>query len=512
MQKKEWFNKNINYNEQLEAILEEKNFSISAKNILLSMLYKIENTYEDYESVKRNVENKKDIIEEILKIIENCEEIEIAEPNSNLMKKLKKTKKFFRIDKKNRKIITLPNEKILLNALYELSMKKSIYINEDYSEIRKSLPYIIEKGKNLGKSEIIRDFDGWAWNTDFTAINNIECNLIYQNLEALLGRKFMMRWTNLDKSYNAIEVLKEELEKYLSKEDIDIFIKSIFKISIIIYCKIDSKEKNRLLEELEYNTQELEKLKKPEKLINELSNEKIKSIKEFEKIENILKNKQLFSKELKNYNKKQTKEEELTEADLENKLKKRKRKIKSRIKEIDGLLNPKKFANYKENLERTQELLYAINEENEKYIMEIQKYFIKGMMKKVISCTDKKQLLELAYILRYYNFVPFDKNVYIKDVPELKKQLDEIQNFIIEKMQEQKIVNKFSDSQKFDEKLIKKVFELRTIEIENINIQFEKGDKTKIIFYDEATIEKGFEVKINNIKILKYNKRIWMFS
>ena len=46
------------YNNELEKVLEEKNFGENEKNILLNILYKIEAAYKDYKCVKRNVETK----------------------------------------------------------------------------------------------------------------------------------------------------------------------------------------------------------------------------------------------------------------------------------------------------------------------------------------------------------------------------------------------------------------------------------------------------------------------
>ena len=86
MPKKEWFHKYTNYNEQLEAILEEKNFSTDVKSLLLSMLYKMETTYNDYVKVTGTVESKKETIEEILEIIKQSNIIEIVEPNSDEIK------------------------------------------------------------------------------------------------------------------------------------------------------------------------------------------------------------------------------------------------------------------------------------------------------------------------------------------------------------------------------------------------------------------------------------------
>ena len=50
------------YNNELETVLEKKAFSIDAKNLLLSMLYKIEVGYKDYKTVKRDVTSKEGFI------------------------------------------------------------------------------------------------------------------------------------------------------------------------------------------------------------------------------------------------------------------------------------------------------------------------------------------------------------------------------------------------------------------------------------------------------------------
>ena len=59
---KDIFSKIIkDYNNELEIILEQKAFSSDVKNLLLSMLYKIENAYEDYKKVKGKCMLKKAI-------------------------------------------------------------------------------------------------------------------------------------------------------------------------------------------------------------------------------------------------------------------------------------------------------------------------------------------------------------------------------------------------------------------------------------------------------------------
>ena len=91
MSREEIFSKlNIkDYNNELEKILEKKSFSEGTKNILLNILYKMETAYEDYNKVKVHTNTKKEMLQEMLSIIEkDCEEIELVKPKLNETTKL----------------------------------------------------------------------------------------------------------------------------------------------------------------------------------------------------------------------------------------------------------------------------------------------------------------------------------------------------------------------------------------------------------------------------------------
>ena len=63
------------YNNQLENVLENKSFTEDTKNILLSVLYKVETAYEDYSKVKVYTDSKKDLLENILPFwLDRCED------------------------------------------------------------------------------------------------------------------------------------------------------------------------------------------------------------------------------------------------------------------------------------------------------------------------------------------------------------------------------------------------------------------------------------------------------
>jgi len=119
MQKKKKKEKLLNkivkkdYNNELEMILEKKSFDESAKNLLLSILYKIEASYKDYEKTKRNVMNKEEYIERFIQMIqENCDSMTICKMNSKEVNIL--GDKTFLVDKEKKKIICYPIERKLL--------------------------------------------------------------------------------------------------------------------------------------------------------------------------------------------------------------------------------------------------------------------------------------------------------------------------------------------------------------------------------------------------------------
>ena len=122
MQKNKILSKlNINmkdYNNELEKILENKLFSYSVKNLLLSMLYKIENAYKDYETAKVEALSKKDYIENILRIIrEKALKIFLVKSGTPEAEELEKDNVKYKIDRKNGEITCFQNEFVILTAL-----------------------------------------------------------------------------------------------------------------------------------------------------------------------------------------------------------------------------------------------------------------------------------------------------------------------------------------------------------------------------------------------------------
>ena len=81
------------YNNELEKILAKKNFSMDTKNLLLSMSYKIENSYNDYEKVKQEVLSRNKYMEKLISIIKTkCYEFNTIMPSMPKFDELKDKK------------------------------------------------------------------------------------------------------------------------------------------------------------------------------------------------------------------------------------------------------------------------------------------------------------------------------------------------------------------------------------------------------------------------------------
>ena len=175
------------YNNKLEKIIAKKAFSLDTKNLLLSMLYKMEVSYEDYSKVKVDTKLKRDILEEMLRIIEiDCKYIELVKPTLERNEVLKDRKSIS--IKKERKVISYPNEKALIYALYNIKRKK-FEVTSEYTVIKKSMEDLLNNGSSTDSSEIIRDFDGWSWNVSLTDIEDLYLNLAYQNIQMLVRKQ-----------------------------------------------------------------------------------------------------------------------------------------------------------------------------------------------------------------------------------------------------------------------------------------------------------------------------------
>lgn len=532
------------YNNVLEDILEQKAFSENVKNLLLSMLYKIENGYEDYKTVKVNVASKKYFLRKIIEIIKNqCKEIELIKPMSEESKELEEKDVNFIIEKENGKIKVYQNERMMLEALILLSQNE-IILNEEYNIFAIGLREVLSNGNKMNQAEVIRDFNGWSWDITAGQMESKNINLVYQNLVLLLGNSFLQMWLTdeieqeeeeielpnneiLRSKYNeSFGITKEDLkedhrvdyfskmkeilvQKYGSKKA-ENFLKQFIKTIIAIGCNRNKKQKEIVLEKQSEIKEQLNKMQDNRTYLEDISRKKKEINKKIKEIDTILSEESLLKKEYEERNSKlPNKEKIFSVSHLVIMLEKERNQYLKEIKQYNQQIQPKEFIKIKQELEEKAEFFDTIEikqdarVKEEKQIEILQIEFIECFKEKVKQAETKKEIADLIYQLRYYRQIPY------KQLPIEK--IEEIEKMLIEKACTQKILVTFSKNEKLNTKILSKIFASKIINLENTIyiLRYHKGI-LKIEIYDTTIEEEAEEIEITEKVELavKLNKKI----
>lgn len=524
MQKKKdnFFDKIVkkNYNDELELILENKAFDEHAKSLLLSMLYKIETAYKDYEEVKRNIPSKEEYIQDIIKMInDKCNKIDVINQKEQDMKN-----RTFYIDKKNKAIKCYPIERKLLYAISKISKNDTIVKSKNHL-LQKSISDLINVGSNIETVEPLRDFNGYSWTTITREIESIEHNLIYQNLRIIIGYNFLRNWITIKKyDTDYLEILKINLNKYYGKKEAEKFIQLIEKLSIMLEIKFDETEKEKINKEKKIVEKKIIQIQDREKFIINMTKEKRKITAKIRQIDETINNRELLEKEYTKRN---------NELPLDKKIfsmriliqimTKEREKEFEKIDELNKILNPQNFIKYKEELEKKLEYLGLANLENidyeiQKEIIELQKEFLKCFQKRIQKATTPNEVMNLIYEFRYYSMLPINRETLISEMNPLEKYINKTIKIIIEKAKEQSVLHVFTSKEELDLIIYKYVLSNRIINLKDIDIKITK-EKEKLyitIFEDEVLEEKRELINANEITKkeleIKLNKKIRVFN
>ena len=496
------------YNNNLEKILTKKTFPEAAKNLLLSMLYKIENSYEDYKKVKVNVKLKKEILQEITEIIENkCDTIEVVKPDVKDIKN----------DVKDKKIVTYLDEKILLYKIIELE-DNTFFINQKYALTKKYLEKALNQAYTINLNEIIRDFDGWSWNISIKSVTNLAYNFLYQTILILVGHNFIEQWKYSKK--DNIEALKKELLKNETDENVEEIIKLISQISIIEYILLNEDEKEKLVEKRNILKKEFDNINNKKIYLQELASKKKDIGKEIRDIDNFLNDDIKLKTEFISRNQNLSADERIFSlSDFVELLQKQRVEL---VKNLDVFASKMKPANYIEekhkinkdlNLLKEIELEGNIKDKQKELIAELIGLAYKSLSSKIKNIQTKKDAVQLFYCLRYYKFIPITEQEFIKDIVEKQEQLMNLEKELITKACNIKAITIFSKdiNENFD--IVKEVFNTKIIDLEKVYIELRKQEDNVLIkIYDENNIEKTIKYNLLKEINVKYNKKIKLFN
>lgn len=518
--KEEFFSRFKDYNKELEKILEYKGFSGDVKNLLLSMFYKLEISYNDYSLVKRSTITKTAYLENVLDNIKATNSIKLIKPTDSDFDEIKENG-LFSIDMKNKKIKVLANEISILSALLELN-NFQIHLKEEHNLTRNSMPYLLNMAYDMENIEVLRDFNAWSWNTLVQEIKDININLVYQTLKIALNQNVFEIMQKNEEYIDVMKYILEELNKIYSEKIVEKFISLILKISIMIYINKSQNERKRLKEEKETIEIELQEIKDKKGYIEKITEEKKNYMKAVRQIDLVINNKDLLVEEYEKRNEKLSEYNKLFSlSHLVEKMQKEREKLIDKIELCNKKIEPKTYLEDINKLQKDFNLLKDIKFEDKnniyKYIDELQEIFIKDIfVKKIENSTEKNELIDCLYELRYYCFLPYDKEKNIKDLEKIQEYLENAKNLLIQKLYSNKIINTISTNEKNDIEIVKKIFDLKMINLEDIYLLIKKKEDGYCVkFYDEKETletENKVELKFNKKDKIKFNKKIKLFN
>lgn len=489
------------YNKELEELLLNKNFSKETKNLLSSMLYKIENSYEDYRKTKIEVPSKKEILEDLIKIIgDDCKKIELTKLNSD-DNSIPEGKKSIVI-KEEQKIITLQNELALLKALYELNTNKFSEISEELNE--KSFFAILNEGEITAKIEVIRDFDGWSWNVMISEIENFIANLIYQSMVYLLEYTTL----NQNKKITIKEIenmLKERYKSSLTEK----ILNSVSQLAILNYIK-QNPEEQKALKNIEKDLQKtLELMEDKKEYIEEITNKKKKIVKEIEKIDKYINDDLELKREYIKQNEKLPQDQRVFSlSDFSEKIENRREYLESEIKYLTEKIKPQNFVKEKTKVEKKLNFIKELCLDNlDKAIQEFVDLVLKAINTQIEKIELKKEIVDKIYVLRYLKNINVSQENKTGDI--CKKQFEKVEKNLITTGCNLKALNIFSQNVLENYKIYKNIFNTKIIDLESAYIEISKENIVKI--YDENSLEKEEQFTEFKELTVKYNKKTRIF-
>ena len=497
-----------NLNNKLEEILSKKVLSEDVKNTLLSIFYKIESGYDDYKTVKRNTFDKKEYIQKLTKIIDkNCNKIEFI----NLREQKEEI-----IDKEKKYIRCYPIDCNILYAIAKIGKNDEIvkYIDDD---IDKAFTFTLNMGNNINITEPLRDFNGFSWNIVYKDIEDINCNLIYQNMLYLLENEFIDKWIN---NYNQIvdyfDLFQSRIEAKYGKNLKNNIINDIFKISVIIYSKYDYRFEEKIKKKNEKIKLNFEEMENRQEYLTKISKLKKQKEREIRKLDKIINDKNLIAEEYEKRNAKLPLEKKIFSARVLKNILKEERKNKiEEIENLNRVMNPKEFLKQKENteikLKVTEGLIGDTDKNLTEAILDLQENILQCIFKDIQKATNKAELMELVYRYRYYYYLPISNQKAIGEEKKLEWYIQKIEKCLIDKAIEMKLFPQILENKDNNYEVTRKILLPKIISLEEINIKInDDKENTNLIVYDDDTEDFNILIQKEGAKI-RFNKKMKFF-
>lgn len=518
------------YNSELEEILSNKDFSSEVKNLLLDMLYKIETSYKDYSKVKINVLPESEYIQNIINTINiNCNSIKFVRPK---VKEGENNSSPISVNRTKKEIICYPIITKLLYCLSEIRKLKGVVKTEN-EVINICLTDLLNTGNCINSVEPLRDFNGFSWDINTREIYKIYHNLIYQDLILLGENNLLEEWVNNTfKMVDYYELLVSDLEEKYGIETAKNIMDIVKKLAVLLEIVSNQEFRKELKIKNKEIFEQLKKLENKEEYIVNICDEKKELIRKVRDIDITINNKDALHEEYRKRNENVPLDKKIFSVRiLIQQLEEEREQNLSKIEHCNDLINPKKFIEYRKKIKEYYKYtslieIKGVKQEIIKYVTLLQKNILKCFKIKISKIDKmllnkksshnyneiKKEFIKLVYELRYFSLLPTSKDKKIKDISALENAIEEIEKELIIKGIELKIINPIFKELNTNGEVLKKIFSLKIISLEDINARVVKEqDELFIQFFDEDTLNEKMKIDNFTKKDFKSIKKVKIF-
>ena len=317
-------------------------------------------------------------------------------------------------------------------------------------------------------------------------------NILYQSLLLIDGKRLL--YLNINDTEKSSILIQKNKNEFLD------FFATFSNVAIKLY----EKENEQARQEYENIKKEKEKqfelFENKKEFVEQIAKEKKDYLKQIEKIDKIINNTDLLKEEYEKRNDAlPNKEKIFSISHLADILEKERAELLKQIKRCNELIDPKQFV--KEKTKISDELEILKKEEN---VIDVCKKCLQLAKKRIQNVQEKEEIIEWIYKIRYYRYIPFNEESYLKDVKELKKDFEEIIRLLIKKAQDSKVWDIFTEDEELTYIVISELFNSKMINFKNVNIMcnYENGI-LYVEYYDDNILEFKSQFEIDNVRIKK---------
>lgn len=523
--KKDFFEKIVkhDYHNELETILEQKDFDENAKSTLLSILYKVEAAYPDVKKVKQDIETKEEYVKYFLYMIDKkCESLTIVHMNSE-QSHIPQNRTYW-IDPKKKSLECYPIERKVLYAISKLAKQETI-IHDEYFLIHSTLSDLINVGNSINMVEPLRDFNGYSWTTIPSEIESIEHNLVYQTLRMAIGHDFLNRWVrNTEFVMDYYEMFQEELEQTLGGEEAPKWITSLCRLSVLLPMKYEPQKAKEMKQIKNQIDEQLEQMQDRESYVEKLTEQKTQLTLTIKTIDETINNKELLEQEYIKRNAELPLEQKIFSMRVLGEIMvKEREQYFLQIEEINLHMNPQHFVDREKELQEKETYLSLLDIEEietaiEQELIQLEQLWIKALTKRVEQIQEKAEMISILYQFRYFRMIPFSQEEQVQDKQELQEELGTLTKLILQKAHQLKVIIQISPNEEVNKQIAQRMFYLRSISLENLSIKLTKEKEDVFVqFLEEDRMEEKFKIgtkdeySAKELK-LKWNKKMKLFE